>query len=90
MSFVVQCFDFTVAEHLFQDCMIGSSADVVTTTMSGFRCLESYLLYINSEANVLQRVTDTEFLVIGTPSTIRVRAVSMSTGVPRCTAAMIV
>jgi len=68
-----QVFDFVVAEHLFLNCMIAEGTDVRGTTMSGFRCLESYLIYVNSEARLLTRIADTEFTVAGNPFDIRVR-----------------
>jgi hypothetical protein len=53
--------------------MIAEGTDVRGTTMSGFRCLESYLIYVNSEARLLTRIADTEFTVAGNPFDIRVR-----------------
>jgi hypothetical protein len=62
-----------VAEHLFLNCMVAEGVDARGTTMSGFKCMESYLVYVNSEARLLTRTADTEFTVVGNPFDIRVR-----------------
>ena len=78
----LQCFDFVVAEHLFLNCMVAEGVDARGTTMSGFKCMESYLVYVNSEARLLTRTADTEFTVVGNPFDIRVRWGLVARAVP--------
>ena len=66
-------FDFEVAEKLFTTFMIADGVEVAGTTMAGFKCLESYLIYVNTEGALLTRTADAEFTVVGDPFAIRVR-----------------
>jgi hypothetical protein len=70
---ILQYFDYAVAEHLFSSCMIGPSADVVSLSAAGFRCLQSYLLYVNSQIGILDRISDSEFEMLSPPTAVRVR-----------------
>jgi hypothetical protein len=64
-------FDFEVAERLYTTYMVAEGLEVADTTMSGFKCLEAYLIYVNTEGQLLARSSDTEFSVLGSPFAVR-------------------
>lgn len=69
-----QYFDHSVAEHLFLHRMVHPSANAAATTMSGFICLRSYLLHINAQLGVIDRIADAAFEMRGHPSELQVRS----------------